>query len=124
MILSVLVGQLKLRSPFWGQRLFPFVQFIHVSDSMGTGIVAALVDGHFFSLFPGEEGVLAVGAVVLGLCLAESFFLLKEFSADLAQELGSFLAVVVVEVGMGGLARGAVGAFRDPKGASPVFYGR
>jgi hypothetical protein len=89
---------------------------------MGTGIVAALVDGHFFSLFPGEEGVLAIGAVVLCLTLAEPFLLLKPFPADLAQELGSLLAVVVVEVGMGGLAGGAAGALRDPRGAGPVFY--
>ena len=67
---------------------------------MGTGIVATLVDGHFFSLLPGEEGVVAVGAVVLAFSLAESFLLLKELAADLAEELGSLLAVVVVEVGM------------------------
>jgi hypothetical protein len=89
---------------------------------MGAGIVAALVDGDFFSLFPGEEGVLAVGAEELGLPLAESFLLLKEFSADLAQELGSLLAVIVVEVGMGRLAGGAAGGLRNPRGAGPVFY--
>jgi hypothetical protein len=89
---------------------------------MGTGIVAALIDGHFFFLFPGEEGVLAVGAVVLGFSLAESFFLLKELSADLAEELGSLFAVVVVEIGMRRLAGGAAGGFRDPRGAGPVVY--
>jgi hypothetical protein len=89
---------------------------------MGTGVVAALVDSHFFSLFPGEEGVLAVGAVVLCFTLAESFFLLKEFAAEFAEELGSLLAVIVVEVGMGGMAGGAAGEFRDPRGAGPVFY--
>ena len=89
---------------------------------MGTGIVTALVDGHFFSLFPGEESAVAVKAVVLGFALAESFFLLKEFAADLAEELGSLLAVVGVEVDMRGLAGGAAGAFRDPRGAGPIFY--
>jgi len=123
-VLPVLVGQLKLRTSFWGQCLFALVQFIYIPDSMGTGIVAALVDGHFFSLFPGEEGVLAVGAVVLGFVLAEPFFLLKEFAADLTQELGSFFAVIVVEVGLGCLAGGAAGAVRDPRGGGPVFYGR
>ena len=123
-VLAVLVGQLKLRASFWGQCLFAFVQFIYIPDPMGAGIVAALVDGHFFSLFPGEEGVLAVGAVVLGLALAEPFLLLKEFSADFTQELGSFFAVIVVEVGLGCLAGGAAGAVRDPRGAGPVFYGR
>src|SRR3990170_2670997 len=119
-VLPVLVGQLKLRTPFLGQCFFPLVEFIHVPYSMGTGIVAALVDGHFFSLFPCEEGVLAVGAVVLSLTLAESFFLLEPLSADLAQELGLLLAVVVVEVGMGCLAGGAAGAVRDSRGAGPV----
>jgi len=123
-VLPVLVGELKLRTSFLGQCLFPLVQFIHVPYPMGTGIVAALVDGHFFSLFPGEEGVLAVGAVVLCLTLAESFLLLEPFSAELAQELGSLLAVIVVEVGMGRLAGGAAGAFRNPRGVGPVFYGR
>ena len=91
---------------------------------MGAGIIAAFVDGQFFSLFPGEEGVVAVGAVVLGFTLAESFLLLKEFAADLAEELGSLLAVIVVEVNSGRLAGGAAGTFRNPRGARPVFYGR
>jgi len=123
-VLSVLVGELKLRTSFLGQCLFPLVQFIHVPYPMGTGIVAALVDGHFFSLFPGEEGMVAVGAVVLCFTLEEPFLLLKPFAADFAQELGSLLAVIVVEVGMGRLAGGAAGALRDPRGAGPVFYGR
>jgi len=122
MVLPVLVGELKLRTSFFGQCLFPFVEFIEVPYSMGTGIVTALIDGRFFSLFPGEEGVLAVGAVVLGLVLAEPFFLLKEFAADFTQELGSFFAVIVVEVGLGCLAGGAAGAVWDPRGG-PVFYG-
>ncbi len=123
MVLPVLVGELKLRASFLGQCLFSLVEFIDLPYPMGTGIVAAFVDGHFFSLFPGEEGVVAVGAVVLGLALAESFFLLKAFPADFAQELGSLFAVIVVEVGMGRLAGGAAGGLRDPRGAVPAFYG-
>jgi len=84
--------------------------------------MAALIDGHLFSLFPGEEGVLAVGAEVFCLTLGESFLLLKELAADLAEELGSFLTVVVVEVGMRRLAGGAAGAFGDPRGAGSIFY--
>jgi hypothetical protein len=90
---------------------------------MGTGIVTALVNGHFLSLLPGEQGALAVGAVVLCLALAERFLLLKPFSTDLAQELRSFLTVIVVEVVMRCLAARAAGALRDPRGAGPVFYG-
>ena len=126
MVLSVLVRELKLRASFLGQGFFSLVEFIDLPYPMGTGIVTALVEGHFFFLFPGEEGVVAVGAVVLGFGLAEPFLLLKEFPADLAEELGSFLAVVVVvvEVGLGCLAGGAAGALRDSRGASPVFYRR
>jgi hypothetical protein len=54
-VLPVLVGELKLRTPFLGQCFFPLVEFMDVPYPMGTGIVAAFVDGHFFSLLPGEE---------------------------------------------------------------------
>jgi len=123
-ILPVLVGEFKLRASFFGQCLFPLIEFIYVPYSMGTGIVTALIDRHLFSVFPGEEGVLAIGAVVLCFALAESFLLLKPFTADLAEELGSLFAVIVVKVGMGGMAGGAAGALRDPRGAGPVFYRR
>jgi hypothetical protein len=89
---------------------------------MRAGIVAALVDGHFLSLLPGEEGVVTIGAVVFSLIRAESFFLLKEFAADLAEELRSLLAVVVVEIGMRRLAGGAAGTLRDPRGVGSVPY--
>jgi hypothetical protein len=121
-VLPVLVGELKLRAPFLDQDLFPLVEFIDLPYPMRAGIVTALIDGHFLSLLPGEEGALAVGAVVLGLTVTEAFLLLKPFSTDLAQELRSFLSVIVVEVVMGGLAVGAAGALRDPRGAGPVFY--
>ena len=122
-ILSVLVRELKLGASFLGQDLFPLVEFIDFPYSVGAGIVTALVDGHFFSLFPGKEGVLAVGAVVLGFAtLAESFLLLKEFSADLAEELGSLLAIVVVEVSVRRLAGGAASGVRDSRGPRSVFY--
>jgi hypothetical protein len=122
-VLPVLVGELELRTPFLGQDLFPLVEFIDLPYPMRAGIVTALVNGHFLSVLPGEQGVLAVGAVVLCLALAEPFLLLKPFSTDLAQELRSFLAVIVVEVVMGRLAARAAGALRDPRGTGSVFYG-
>ena len=124
-VLPVLVGELELRAPFLNQGFFPLVEFIEFPYAMGTGVVTALVDGHFFSLFPCEESVVAVGAVVLCLALAESRASagLKPFCTDLAQELRSFLAVIVVEVVMGCLAARAAGVLRDPRGAGPVFYG-
>ncbi len=84
MVLPVLVGEFELRTAFLGQVLFSLVEFIDLPYSMRASVVTALIDGHFFSLFPGEEGVLAVGAVILGLSLAEPFLLLKPFSTDLA----------------------------------------
>ena len=123
-ILPVLVGELKLRTPFFGQCLFTLVELVDLSYSMETGIITAFIDGHFFSLFPGEEGVVAVGAVVLCSVRAEPFFLLKPFPADLAQQLGSFFAVIVVEIGMGCLAGRAADALRNPRGASSVFHWR
>jgi hypothetical protein len=122
-VLPVLVGELELRTPFPGKDLFPLVEFIDLPYPMRAGIVTALVDSHILSVLPGEEGALAVGAVVLCLSLAEPFLLLKPFSTDLAQELRSFLAVIVVEVVMGCLAARATGALRDPRGAGSVFYG-
>jgi hypothetical protein len=121
-VLPVLVGELELRTPFLGQDLFPLVQFIDLPYPMRAGIVTALVEGHFLSPLPGEQGVLAVGTVVLCLSLAEPFFLLKPFSTNLAQELRSLLAVIVVEVVMGCLAAGAAGGLRDPRGAGAVLY--
>ena len=123
-VLAVLVGELELGVSFLSQIPFPVVEFIEIVYAMGAGVVTTLVDGNLFSLFPGEEGVLAVGAVVFGLSWAETFFLLEEMSANLAKELGSFFAVIVVEIGMRGLAGGAAGGLRDARGAGPVLYGR
>jgi len=123
-VLPVLVRELELRTPLLGQGLFPLVELINLPYPMGAGVVTALIDGHFFPLLPGEEGALAIGAVVLCLALAEPFVLLKPLSADFAQKLRSLFTVIVVEVVMGRLAAGAAGALRDPGGSGPVFYGR
>ena len=96
-VLPVLVGQLELRTPvFTSSRSLSLSLPICLYPVL-TGIVAAFVDGDLFSLLPGEQGMKAVGAVVLGLPL-ESSLHLKEFAADLAQKLGPLLPVVVVEV--------------------------
>jgi hypothetical protein len=92
---------------------------------METGIVTAFVDGHLFSLFPGKEGMLAVGTIIGGLwALAESLLQLEELPADLAQELGLFLAVIVVQVVMGGIAAGTPDTLRHPEGTGSVLYRR
>jgi len=66
-VLPVLVGELKLRTPFLDQGLFPLVEFIDLPYPMKAGIVTAFVDGHLFPLFPGKEGMLAIGAIIAGL---------------------------------------------------------
>jgi hypothetical protein len=123
MVLPVLVTQFKLRAPFLEERLFPLVQLSHLLYAVGTGIVTAFVDGHLFPLFPGKEGMLAVGTIIGGLsALAEPLFQLEELPADLAQELGSLLPVIVVQVVMGSIAAETPDTLRHPNGTRPVLY--
>jgi hypothetical protein len=80
---------------------------------MGTGIVTAFVDGHLFPLLPGKEGMLTIGAEVLGLfAFPEPLFHREELSADLAPKLGTFLSVIVVEVVRGSIAGGTPDTLR------------
>jgi hypothetical protein len=90
---------------------------------MGTGIVTAFVDGRLFPLFPGKEGMLAVGTIIGGLwALAEPLLQLEELPADLAQELRSHLSVIVVQVVMGSIAAETPDTLRHPNGTRPVLY--
>ena len=69
-------------------------------------IVTAFVDGDLFPHFPAKEGVGAVGAEVFRLfVLAEALVGLEQVVADLAPKLGFFLAVVVVEIVVRGVAK-------------------
>jgi hypothetical protein len=92
---------------------------------MRTMIIAALIDGNLFSLFPGKEGMVAVRAIVLGLfSLLESLTGLKEGVTDLASKLSPFASIVVVEIGMGSMATGTDHLFRHTGRAGAIFDGR
>jgi hypothetical protein len=92
---------------------------------MGTGIVAALGDRHFFLLFPGKEGMAAVRAVVLGLfSLLESLAHLEKGVTDLASKLSPINPIVVVEVAMGSLTTGTDHLFRHTGRGGAILHGR
>ena len=68
-------------------------------------IIGAFVDRDFFPHFPAEERVVAVRAEVFRLIVfTKALTSLEQMSADLASKLGFFLAVVVVEIVVRGIA--------------------
>ena len=113
MIFPILVAEFKLRTPFLHQSLFCIVQFTHLPYPVEAMIVAALIDGDLFPLFPGKQCTVAVGAVIF--CfrfLPVSPVQLEEMVTHLAHQLSSFFAVVVIEIMMGSTAAGTTDMFR------------
>jgi hypothetical protein len=88
-------------------------------------IIAALVEGDFFSLFPGKQGMVTVRAVVLGLFpLLESLTQLKKGVTDLASQLSPFDPIVVVEIVVGSPATGTGNPFRHTGRGGTISHGR
>lgn len=54
MIFPILVAELKLGASFLRKGLFRIIEFLHLPYPVETMVIAALVDGDLFSLFPGE----------------------------------------------------------------------
>jgi hypothetical protein len=54
MVFPVLIGELKLGAAFFGQCLFLFIELSYPPCPVRAMIVAALVDRHFFLLFPSK----------------------------------------------------------------------
>jgi hypothetical protein len=54
MIFPILVAELKLGTSFFRKGLFCIIECIHLPYPVETMVIAALVDGNLFSLFPGE----------------------------------------------------------------------
>jgi hypothetical protein len=54
MIFPILVAELKLGTSFFCKGLFCIIEFIHLPYPVETMVIAALVDGNLFSLFPSE----------------------------------------------------------------------
>jgi hypothetical protein len=92
---------------------------------MRTMIIAALVEGDLFSLFPGKQGMVTVRAVVLGLfSLLESLAHLKKGVTDLASKLSPFEPIVVIEIAMGSMATGTDNLLRHTGRGGAIFHGR
>lgn len=87
-------------------------------------IVAAFIDCDLFPRLPAKERMAAVGAEVFRFFVfAEALVSLEQMTADLAQELRFYLAVVEVEIIMRGIADRANNQFRDRRGSLPALYG-
>ncbi len=89
---------------------------------MGAGVVVAFVDGDLLALFPEEEGMEAVGAIEPGLCSVTGMDL-RQARADFASELGTFFAVIEVEVWGGSRAVSAEGIRGDLRFGVSGMYG-
>jgi hypothetical protein len=88
-------------------------------------IIAALVEGDFFPLFPGKQGMVTVRAVVLGLfSLPESLTHLKKGVTELASKLSPFDPIIVVEIAMGSTAAGTDNPFRHTGRGGAISHGR
>ena len=125
MILPILIAEFKLGVSFCYKRFFPLIKLRHLSCPVRTMIIAALVEGDLFPLFPGKQGMVTVRAVVLGLFpLLESLTYLKKGVTDLASKLSPFDPVVVVEIGMGSTATGTDNLFMHTGRGGAIFHGR
>jgi len=125
MILPILVAEFKLGASFRYKRLLPVVKLPHLSCTVRTMIIAALVEGDLFPLFPIEQGMVTVRAVVFGFSfLLESLIGLKKSVTDLASKLGPFDAIVVVEIAMGSTATWADNRLRHTGGGRAISHGR
>jgi hypothetical protein len=125
MILPILIGELKLRASFRYKGLLLFIKLSDPSCPMRTMIIAALVKGDFFPLFPGKESMVTVRAVVLGLfSLLESLVHLKKGVTDFASKLSPFDPIVVIEIAMGGIATGTDNLLRNTGRVGAILHGR
>ena len=125
MVFSILVAEFKLGASFRYKGLLSLIKLPHLSCPVRTMIIAALVEGDFFSLFPGKQGMVTVRAVVLGLfSLLESLIRLKKGVTDLASKLSSFDPIVVVEIAMGSMTTGTDNLFRYTGRGGTILHGR
>jgi len=82
-ILPILIPEFKLGASLYPKGLFALIELLDLACPVKALIVTALIEGQLFLLFPLEQGVVTIGAVVLGLLL-ESPLGLEECAADLA----------------------------------------
>lgn len=106
MILPVLIAELKLRAAFLLKGTFSGIKLIKGLSTMKTIIIAAFKDSDLFALFPFKQGAIAIRAEELGRgVFAKSLVYLKEMATDFAFQLSAFIAVIVVDIDMRGIAQ-------------------
>lgn len=54
MVFPVLIGEFKLRASFRYERFLPHIKLSHLSYPVRAMVIAALVEGDLFFLFPSE----------------------------------------------------------------------
>jgi hypothetical protein len=69
MIFPILIAEFKLGASFYPQGFFSPIELLDLACAVKALIVTAFIEGDFFLLFPLKQGVVTIGAVVLGLSL-------------------------------------------------------
>lgn len=114
MVIPVLIIDFEVGGCHFLHEALGWIEFVQGLDAVRAVAVAAFVNGDLRLFLPSEKGVLAMGAKEIGfVTVAKPFAELGQLTANLAANLGFFLAVVVVEVNVGCVAMKAGGYFRD-----------
>ena len=125
MVLPVLLAEFKLRAKFFLDKAFSRIKLIESLNAMGAVIVTAFINSNFFTFFPLKERMMAIRAEVFGfIVFTEPLVKLKQVVTDLAFELSSFIAIVVVDINVRGVAERTESLLRDFGGIRAVFNRR
>lgn len=108
MIFPVLIAELKLRAAFLLKGTFSGIKLIKCLSTMKAIIIRTFIDSDIFAHFPFKQGAIAIRAEELGCgVFAESLVYLKEMATDFAFQLSAFVAVIVIDIDMRGIAQRA-----------------
>jgi hypothetical protein len=124
-VLPVLITEFKLRTKFFHYKAFSRIKLIESLNAMGAVIVTAFINSNLFTFLPLKEGMMAIRAEVFRFIIfTEPLVKLKQVVTDLAFELSSFIAVVVVDIDMRSLADRTESLRRDFGRIRAVFNRR
>ncbi|MBC8484959.1 MAG: hypothetical protein H8D45_02850 [Bacteroidetes bacterium] len=112
MIIAILVVDFKLRGAFFSDFFLVCIEIVQFACAVRTFLVMAFINSNFRALFPGKERFEAIRTKIFDF-IKETFVKLKGVFTDFAFELGSFLAIIEINVFMRRLAVRAFGLFRN-----------
>lgn len=122
MILPVLIAELKLRTAFLLKGTFSGIKLIKCLSTMEAIIIRTFIDSDIFAHFPFKQGAIAIRAEELGRgVFAESLVYLKEMATDFTFQLSAFVAVIVIDIDMRGIAQRADRQRWDFGGVGPLL---